>query len=242
MGLFDALGFRWDRAAIPAGVPVHSVERACFRFHKMLAEFVWDAGVVEGTPLTFPEVMTLLDGVTVGGRKIADQAQILNLIVASRRLLSLVRGRRFALDKATAMAIHALFAPTEAPESGAPLLRRTFDEGLACLMRDVPSPFERAIAFFMFGALQQFFFDANKRTSRFMMNGMLMANGIDAISVPAASAQEFNEKMVQFYLTKDATEMMTFLVACHPDAERIRALRDSVADAGDGESGHSVPK
>ncbi len=169
MELFDALGFRWDRAAIPAGVPVHSVERACFRFHKMLAEFVWDAGVVEGNTLTFPEVMTLLDGVTVGGRKIADQAQILNLIVASRRLLSLVRGRRFALDKATAMAIHALFAPTEAPESGAPLLRRTFDEGLACLMRDVPSPFERAMAFFMFGALQQFFFDGNKRTSRFMM-------------------------------------------------------------------------
>lgn len=63
--------------------------------------------------------------------------------------------------------------------------------------------------------------DGNKRTSRFMMNGVLMSHGIDAISVPAAKAQEFNEKMVRFYLSKDATEMMAFLAGCHPDAEAI---------------------
>ena len=71
--------------------------------------------------------------------------------------------------------------------------------------------------------MQQFFFDGNKRTSRFMMNGILMSNGIDAISVPAAKAHEFNEKMVRFYLTRDATEMMAFLVDCHEDAPRIHA-------------------
>lgn len=37
----------------------------------------------------------------------------------------------------------------------------------------------------------------------------------------AAKAQEFNEKMVRFYLSKDATEMMDFLAGCHPDAEAI---------------------
>ena len=30
-----------------------------------------------------------------------------------------------------------------------------------------------------------------------------------------------NEKMVRFYLSKDATEMMAFLAGCHPDAEAI---------------------
>jgi len=84
-------------------------------------------------------------------------------------------------------------------------------------------PFEKAAAFFLFGALQQFFFDGNKRTSRFMMNGILMSNGIDAISVPAAKAHEFNEKMVRFYLSKDATEMMAFLVDCHPEVGAIHA-------------------
>lgn len=52
-----------------------------------------------------------------------------------------------------------------------------------------------------------------------MMNGILMSNGIDAISVPAAKAQAFNEKMVRFYLSQDATEMMAFLWDCHPQAE-----------------------
>ena len=39
-----------------------------------------------------------------------------------------------------------------------------------------------------------------------MMNGVLMSHGIDAISVPAAKAQEFNEKMVRFYLSNAAAQ------------------------------------
>ena len=50
-----------------------------------------------------------------------------------------------------------------------------------------------------------------------MRNGILLSNGIDAISIPAAKAQEFNEKMVRFYLSKEATEMMEFVAGCHPD-------------------------
>ena len=65
------------------------------------------------------------------------------------------------------------------------------------------------------------------RTSRFVMNGILMSAGIDAISVPAAKAQQFNEKMVRFSLEKDATEMMDFLVGCHPEAEQIRELNET---------------
>ena len=55
-----------------------------------------------------------------------------------------------------------------------------------------------------------------------MMNGILMSEGIDAISIPASRAQEFNESMVRFYLSRGGTEMMAFLVDCHPDAEAIR--------------------
>ncbi len=208
--------------------------------------------MLEGNPFTFPEVKTLLDGVTVGGRRVSDQEQVLNLAESSKRLLALVKSGRFELSKAIFVELHRLVARNEALEwglfrgegeetnytpdvglgtygrhtplrtlPGAPELNRVFQEGIAALA-DCP-PFERALAFFLFGALQQFFFDGNKRTSRFMMNGILMSNGIDAISVPAARAQEFNEKMVRFYLTKDGTEMMAFLVDCHPDAEAIRS-------------------
>ncbi len=250
MTLFDALGFRWDRRSVPTSVPSHSLERVCFRFHKMLPQFVWDASVLEGNPLTFPEVKTLLDGVTVGGHKLSDQEQVLNLAESSRRLLAMVKCGEFCLSKPVFTELNGIVARKEALEwgvfrgegqetnytpevglgeqgsytplatlPGAPVLNRVFTEGVAALR--ACEPFERAIAFFLFGALQQFFFDGNKRTSRLMMNGVLLSHGIDAISVPAVKAQAFNEKMVRFHLSKDATEMMAFLAGCHPDAQSI---------------------
>lgn len=110
MALFDALGFRWDRTDIPDKVPVHSIERACFRFHRMLAEYVWDAGSLEGNPFTFPEMQTLLNGVTVGGHKMSDQEQILNLAESSKRLLAQVKSEQFRLDKATFCGLQGIVA------------------------------------------------------------------------------------------------------------------------------------
>ena len=253
--LFSALGFHWNRATVPGAVPTHAMERVAFRFYRMLPEFVWDASVLEGNPFTYPEVKTLLDGVTIGGRRISDQEQVLNLAASSRHLLALVKAGKFSIDKAAFTELHQLVARNEALEwghfrgegketsytpdvglgeqgrytplatvAGAPELNRVFANGLQALESEAPNAFEKAAAFFMFGALQQFFFDGNKRTSRFMMNGILMSAGIDAISVPAGKAQEFNENMVRFYLTKDATEMMAFLVDCHPDAAQIHQM------------------
>jgi len=220
MSIFDDLGFHWGRSAVPTAIPSHSIERVCFRVHRMLPEFVWDAGVLEGNPFTFIEVKTLLDGVTVSGRKISDQEQILNLAESSKRLLAMVKSGQFSLSKPVFAELNGIVARKEALEWGvfradALELNRVFSDGVAALQ--ACEPFERATAFFLFGALQKFFFDGNKRTSHFMMNGALMSHGIDAISVPAAKAQEFNEKMVRFYLTKDGTEMMVFLAGCHPD-------------------------
>lgn len=253
MSLFESLGFGWDRTLVQKIVPTHSPERACVRFDEMMPEFVWDASVLEGNPLTLREVTAVLDGVIVGGRRLTDQEQILNLAQASKHLLTLVKSGQFALSKTVATEINALVARNESLEWGvfrgegqethytpnvglgehghytplptmphAPELNRVFTQAVQAVMQC--EPLERALAFFLFGALGQFFFDGNKRTARFMMNGVLMTNGIDAISVPAAKAGEFNEAMVRFYLSKDATEMMAFLVSCHPDAQQMKTV------------------
>jgi len=245
--LFSSLGFTWQRSTVVTTPPVHSLERVCFRFQRMQPEFVWDAGVLEGNPLSFIEVKTLLDGITVGGRKVSDQEQILNLAHSAKYLLALVKSMQFEVSKSVFTSLHAIIARLEAlewgifrgegdehhytpdvmlgekgrftptpTEAGAAKLNRIFTQGIQHL--SLCPPFERALAFFLFGALHQFFFDGNKRTSRLMMNGILMSNGIDAISVPAARAQEFNEKMVRFYIQRDGSEMMDFLRTCHPDA------------------------
>ncbi len=251
--LFQSLGFKWDRTGVPNNVPVHEVSRACFRLKKMLAQYVWDASVLEGNPFTYPQVKTILDGVTVGGHKLSDQDQVRNLAESTKVLLDLVKKNEFKLDKSTFLSIHAIVAREEAfewgnfrgegrekrytphvglgveddylppaTEDGAPVLNKIFSEGVKQL-ENLSNPLERGMAFFLFGALQQFFFDGNKRTSRMMMNGVLMSNGIDAISIPAARAQEFNEKMVDFYVNRDASAMMAFMVDCHPDASLMQS-------------------
>jgi hypothetical protein len=264
MALFDTLGFNWDRDSVPREVPYASPERALFRFHRMLPEYVWDAGVLEGNPFTFPEVKTLLEGVTVGGRKLSDQEQILNLAESSKRLIELVKNREFKLDKSTFCSIHSLVARNEAlewghfrgegvetqftpevalgergrftplaTEPGAIRLNEVFSNGIRSLEQNVSNPLERATAVFLFGALQQFFFDGNKRTSRFMMNGVLMSEGVDAVSIPAVRATEFNSRMVNFYTSRDATEMMAFVLDCHPEASQIRRLNPGLSAVRD---------
>jgi prophage maintenance system killer protein len=260
MDLFDSLGFQWNRGSVPRQFPRASLERVVFRFRRVLPEYVWDAGVLEGNPFTFPEVKTLLEGVTVGGRKVSDQEQILNLAESSKQLVELVKQRRFNLDKATFCSLHALVARNEAlewghfrgegsetqftpyvalgdrgqfepliTEKGAVRLNEVFENGRRSLVEQVPDPFERATAFFLFGSLQQFFFDGNRRTSRFMMNGILMSEGIDAVSIPAARAAEFNSKMVDFYTTRDGAEMMAFVLDCHPSAAEVYRLNPALS-------------
>lgn len=253
--LADVLGFRWERASIRQDVGVNTLERAVWRYQRALPEFVWDAAVLEGNPFTYPEVQTLMDGITVGGRKLSDERQVINLADSAKELVRMLKSGEFALDKPTSDRFQQIIANGEAlevghfrgegretltpgvslgeygrymppsTEPGGENLRRIFTRGIEALQGDIESPFEQALAYFLFAALQQFYFDGNKRTGRTMMNGHLMSHGIDAISVPAARRREFNAVMVDFYRTKDATAAFAFLTSCHPDFEEPPGVR-----------------
>jgi Fic family protein len=245
----SSLGFAWDSSTVP-DLPAHGPKRALWRFSRTLPAYVWDAAVLEGNPFTYPEVQTLLEGVTVGGRRLSDERQILSLSASATNLHTLVESRQFALSKETSDNLNRLIAQYEALEAGhfrgeghelanvsvslgehgthhppptepgGENLRRIYDQGTAFITNEVPGVFERAGAYFLFGAFMQFYFDGNKRTARYMMNGLLMSHGIDAISIPAARKQEFNEEMIDFYRSKDGTRMLSFLASCHAEAEQ----------------------
>lgn len=244
----STLGFTWDSAAIPE-LPTRGINRALWRFMRMLPTYVWDAAVLEGNPFTYPEVQTLLEGITVGGRRLSDERQILGLSESATHLHDLAESGRFTLSKETSDYLNHLIARYEALEAGhfrgegpelanvrvslgeygthhppptepgGENLRHIHDRGTAFITGAVPGVFEQAGAYFLFGAFMQFYFDGNKRTARYMMNGWLMSHGIDAISVPAARKQEFNEKMIDFYRSADGTGMLRFLASCHAEAE-----------------------
>jgi hypothetical protein len=259
--LFDTLGFSWDRQRVPVISSPQDVERAVWRYVRSLPEFVWDAAQLEGNPFTYPEVQTLLDGTTVGGRKISDERQVLNLAESSRRLAVMVRERTFRLDKATSDELHDLIASGEAfdagmfrgegsermtpsvflgehgrhvppeTEPGGANLRTLHAAGVAAIIDGIEAVFEQAVVYCLFACRNQFYFDANKRTSRAMMNGHLMSHGIDAISVPAARRLDYNTAMIDFYRGADATRMIELFAEWCPGNPALTPAPGLVARA-----------
>ena len=139
-----------------------------------------------------------------------------------------MRSNTFALDKATACAIHNLSALEDAlvwgtfrtgsvsiegveylpPEASS--LDSLAKTGLGWLNTAVANPKERAIAAFLFMSRSQFFYDANKRTASLMMNGVLMSNGYLPISVLNKQSERFHSELKTFYETSNADGMFAF--------------------------------
>ncbi len=224
-----------------------SVERVRARFRASLPEYIWDAAALEGNPYTLPEVQTLLEGITVTGHRIADQDQILALNDGFNLVDELVGRGVFLLGKTTSDRVHAKVAVHEAIESGhfrgeghaqgggivsvgelgtyrasAPgengaTLKREFRDLTGYLMEDIEDPREQALAYFCAATRRQFYFDGNKRTSKLMMEGHLLANGYDAISISATRQLEFNQILAPMFDRGDATEMMQFIIDSRPE-------------------------
>ncbi len=222
------LGFTWNYPI--RRFSAKGIDRACFRLQKLATEYVWNTVSLENNPFTFPEVQTLLEGITVGGHKLADQQQVLNQAKSLNCLLTMVKQNTFALNQFTFCKLHSLVAFEEDLEWGTfrtgevsiagtahkppPVsqLETLFKEGIEYL-ETLENPVERGIIVFLFASLHQFFYDGNKRTSRLMMNGLLLSHGIDAINIPAKKKLEFNQTMIEFYDTKNADNMIKFLLA-----------------------------
>jgi Fic family protein len=159
-----------------------------FRLKKMLPEFVFDDAKMEGNPFTFPEVKTVLDGITVGGHKISDHEQIVNLRNGYSRMVKLATetSDRAFMAPESWIALNALVVSGEALEVGH---FRTGKVGVAGVSKEVPeagrlegifkeeidyifrlqNPLEKAYLTAAWGMINQFFWDGNKRTSRLVI-------------------------------------------------------------------------
>ena len=196
-----------------------------------LAALVYDAVNLEGVNMTLPEVQTLLDGITVGGHKISDQNMALSQAKTWETLFDLVDKNAFKFNKETVLKLHAIAAQEEnlaweqfrsgyvsiagsdyeppAPEE----LDNCWIEVETLVSKEI-DVYDQAITAFLQMALNQFFWDVNKRMGRFMMNGILLSNGFPIINVPAKRQQEFNTLMLDFYTSNNMAPMNKFLRSC----------------------------
>ena len=203
-------------------------KRALFLAEKGRIDFVFNTVALEGNPFTFPEVKTLLEGITVGGHKLSDAEQVINLNRALSHVIGLVKSNKFQIDAKTACGIQEIVAREEAltwgvfrngtvgiegteylPPSAADL-PAVFASGEKALNL-VQDPILRAFLVFLWGSLNQFFYDGNKRTSRFLANGTLLTAGLPPIMILAKDQLIYNQIMTRFYNTQDATEALNWL-------------------------------
>lgn len=215
------------KVELPKVIP--DKRRAFFHAKRMLPDYVFDTSKLENNPLTFPEVKTLMDGITIGGHKISDVQQVLNIKDSWLMLLSTIRDDTFVVSKNMYHAIHSKIAREEALEWGkfrtgpvgitgtkkyqAPPweeLDAIFDHEIEIILA-CKNPIERAIRLFLWGALNQFYWDGNKRTARLMANGITLSAGYGVFNIRAEDIREFNTLMIGFYETKQGNEIVAFL-------------------------------
>lgn len=206
-----------------------SKRKAMFQAKKMLPEYVFDTSQLENNPITFPEVKTLIDGITIGGHKISDVEQVLNIKNAWDMLLSTLKSDKFEVTKDMFHKINGIIAREEALEWGKFRNGRVSIAGTKCyrapnsdelddifdseinLILQGFSPVEQAIRIFLWAALNQFYWDGNKRTARIIANGILINSGVGIFNIKTDDVLEFNTLMVDFYETQIADSVVKFL-------------------------------
>ncbi|MDR2008236.1 MAG: Fic family protein [Alphaproteobacteria bacterium] len=203
-------------------------EKALYLAKREVGVLVYDAVNLEGINYTLPEVQTIIDGITVGGKRIADQQVVINQKNAWDKLFNLVKTDNFKLSKKTACDIHTTAAFEDAlvygefrnaavkiagtnylpPKAGE--LDSLFND-MVLSANKITDIYDKAIYVFLNMARNQYFFDVNKRTGRFMMNGILLSAGFPIINVAAKDKLEFNTLMLEFYESGNVAKMNEFL-------------------------------
>ncbi|MHA3683792.1 hypothetical protein ACXR2W_06000 [Leucobacter sp. HY1908] len=237
----------WDTSQIEFDLIRESpIERSLERLRNTLPEFIWNTAALEGNLFTLPEVRTLLDGVTVGGKRVEDANQIIALSEAMNTMIEMVRDGSFNLSAETSQSINRTVAQYEIIDPGVFRGQGTVMGGggtvrltdgsdidgddpgkggeqmvvdyanLLAALESVIDPRERALAYFASATRSQFYYDGNKRTARIMMTGHLIASGYEAVSVPVARRLEFNQGLESLFRDSDATSIMAFLTTCTP--------------------------
>ncbi len=201
-------------------------------------DFIYNTSALEGNIMTYPDVATLLDGVTVGGHKLSDEQQILNQNRSLNLLFSMIENKSFELNKKRLLKLHKKVGFEEALSWGefrsggvhiggteflppkADHLDSHFNNGINEIKK-ISNPIVQAITYFLFGAKSKFFYDGNKRVSRLMMNGILLLYGYPILNIKVKDKLELNKMMIDFYDNDNIQKSIKYLCDYYLKQNRV---------------------
>ncbi|MDR1431635.1 MAG: hypothetical protein LBI99_05905, partial [Propionibacteriaceae bacterium] len=89
-------------------------------------------------------------------------------------------------------------------------LTRIWNDG-ASQIEGIADPAERAFVLFAFVVCNQFYYNGNKRTAKFMMNGVLLSNGMNAVNPTGRTKAAYYSALDALFRNADATQVVEYL-------------------------------
>ena len=195
-----------------------------------LAKKKWDENVycgmkMENRAVTFPQTLTILNGVNVPNVQLDDIQAILNMRDAWKFLLNTVKepvtfeywcklneyiARNEALEWGKLRTGSVGISGTDY-EPPVPNKEKTAEELKNILSAPDVSSTDKALEAFTWGARGQFFWDGNKRTSLMLANKILVSSGTGIMTITDKYMEQFNTLLLNYYNTGKSEELKQFL-------------------------------
>lgn len=238
-----------DRAIIlTRGRNAVTREESLFLAKKLYVELVYNTAYIEGVNVTFPQTQTIIDGGIVNNVAVGDIQTVLNLRDGWKFVLANIDT---PITLEFVCKINEYVSRNESLEwgvlrtgtvgiSGTDYEPKTPDtEGVIAefgRIGQILDPQSRALEYFCYTVRSQLFWDGNKRTSTMLASKVLIENGIGILTIDAKHALQFNEGLLHYYNTSDATPLQNALKACIKslDMQKKPSMHDRLESAKTG--------
>ncbi|MEA2061931.1 MAG: Fic family protein [Thermodesulfobacteriota bacterium] len=229
-----------------------------FAVEKLKAQLVYNMSKAEGNTHTVAEVITVVDmGVTVGGKKLKEHEQVVQIAKAWDYLIELIEKDQFQCDKRTAMDLNQIVAKADYHDLGCfrnrnvgitgteyippdPLTIREIWDEIEHFVENEQDKKYAAFNVFLEIARNQVFNDGNKRTGQLLMNGILMSNNLHVVTFPDRLLAEYAKKLISFYETGEKKEMSAFLEDRQMHMEKAFKKSENLEDQDNILNGHPL--
>ncbi len=241
--------------------PASSVDRAVYRYAAARPNHIFATAHLEGNTFTLPEVRSLLENEIPPGHREEEIQQIIDLDDASTRLIDRVSTGTFRLDLEESNAYNLLLSQHVVIVPGVPrYLSKVNQDGRGAVVAlgngdhyigytkdemrqaiewmlpritSIDDPVERAINYAAFMSYAQVYMDGNKRTARYMMDGVLMSHGYDCVLIRASDKDAYNEALRGMFRSENLACYADFLYAVCDRAYRKNSDNGEDLDASD---------
>ncbi|MDR0308639.1 MAG: helix-turn-helix domain-containing protein [Coriobacteriales bacterium] len=201
-----------------------SREENVFLAKKRWPDSIYSGMQMENRNVTFPQTLTILEGINVPGVTVSDIQAILNMRDAWRFLIDTLDDQ---LDISYLCKIQERVAFREALtwgelRSGTIGISGTnyippipdsqkVEEELAAILKADASQTQKSLQVFCWAARKQLFWDGNKRTAMLAANKILIEAGAGILFVTDQYMLEFSALLTGFYEFENAYELQDFL-------------------------------